>query len=434
MRASDTRMIFPSKMQLDTQLYSDKFLPIKILVFKLMYQVTLWKLRARYGKRKIRVGFLVSEIAKWKGQTLYDYLATSADFDPIIYVFPSHRELMEELPSLNSILTSKTDYFKNSGMAVENIWDSEVSQQVLARQIDSDIVFYQQTWDIPPAPYLKAIAPKALTFYFPYYLVNNSIPQLEIGMYLHHYVYRYILLNEEQVNLYKPLVSSFHYAGKMIGLGHPCIDVFYLNRGYKATKNYVIYAPHFSFKGNRRQDNELFYYSSTFLEQGRLILDYAKRHPEINWVFKPHPRLKMELFDQNVWQKEEIDEYYREWERIGIACYDSHYADLFLESKAMITDCSSFLTEYSCTGKPIIRLIPDEGRTLPPPNPILVQLYDSYYKVYNNTELLNVLDVVVIQEKDPRKEERLKCIREVHLADHYAAKSITEYLRLLLKR
>ena len=41
---------------------------------------------------------------------------------------------------------------------------------------------------------------------------------------------------------------------------------------------------------------------------GKDILDYAKSHPEINWVFKPHPRLRTELTYSNVWTKKEVDD------------------------------------------------------------------------------------------------------------------------------
>ena len=417
-------------MKEDHQLYKDRFLTLKVQIIKWLYWMTLCRLRRQYGKRKIKVGFLVSEIAKWKGQTLYDYLAETNDFEPVIFVHPSGRELKDS-GHINRVIADKIEFFRNNRMAVESIWDENANKCLPAQAIIADMVFYQQPWDIPPVPFVKEFAPRALTFYFPYYLVNNYIPELEIGMYLHHYVYRYILLNQALVNLYSPYYSPASYAGKMVGLGHPSVDLFYLKKDYQPTKDYVIYAPHFSFKCKRESD--LYYYSSTFLEHGRLILDFAKKHADLNWVFKPHPRLRTELTACHVWSEEEVEQYYQEWERIGVACYDSNYQQLFLESKAMITDCSSFLSEYSCTGKPLIRLIPDQGKSLVPPNPVLEKLYDSFYKVYNEEELFEALDKVVIRVLDPQKEERMKLVREAGLADHYAAQSITDYLRSLLK-
>jgi len=407
---------------------------IMALLLKLKYYRVLIRLKKEYGKRKIKVGFIVSEIAKWKGQTLFDIMANSEDFDPLILIIPSSHELKKEGNRIDDIISEKVLYFKNSGMQVKNIWNIQKQKSFSASDIGASIIFYQQTWDIPPAPLVENVAGHALTFYFSYYITNSFIPALEVNMYLHYCIYRYILLNIEQVKYYQQYAKSINYAGKMIGLGHPIVDSFYLNRNYKASKNYVIYAPHFSFKYDRGAGNELPFYSSTFLEHGRLILEFAKSHPEQNWVFKPHPRLKTELVDNNVWTKEEVESYYHEWEKIGIACYDSHYIELFLESKALITDSNSFLTEYSCTGKPLIRLIPGNGETLPPVNPFFKKLYDSFYKVYQEKDLYEALNMIVLDGKDPLQKQRIENVKETHLAESYAAQNIIDYIRDLLTK
>lgn len=406
--------------------------PLRALFFKYRYALVLRRLRKQYGKRKIKVGFLVSELSKWKGQTVYELMSKTHDFEPVMLIYPSPLDIQYDNARIDEILKEKENYFRRSGMHVRNIWDRDKQKSLPSSEINVDIVFYQQTWDIPPAPLIGDVSRKSLSFYFPYYMVSEFIPRLDLEMYLHYCIYRYVLLNEDLICFYKRYIKAANYTGKMVGLGHPCIDMFHLKKDYQGTKNYVIYAPHFSFKCDRPKGKELYFYSSTFLEYGKIIFNYAKNHPEINWVFKPHPRLRTELTCYNVWSKKEVDDYFQSWEEIGVACYDSHYIDLFLESKAMITDCCSFLTEYSCTGKPLIRLIPDHGKTLPPPNPALKKLQECFYKVFNEVDLFEFLDMVVLQDKDPNREDRLKCVREAHLTDNYAAQNITEYIRELL--
>ena len=347
-------------------------------------------------------------------------------------IYPSPLDVQYEMNRIDELLEEKDIYFRRSGMHVRTIWDKKEQKCLPASKIDVDIIFYEQTWGIPPGPLIGDISGRSLSFYYPYYMVSEFIPKLDLEMYLHYRVFRYVLFNEDMVRLYKKHARTINYAVKMVGLGHPCIDTFYLKKNYHSTKNYVIYAPHFSFKCDRPNGKELYFYSSTFLEYGKVILNYAKSHPEINWVFKPHPRLRTELTSYNVWTKKEVDEYYQSWEEIGTACYDSHYIDLFLESKAMLTDCCSFLTEYSCTGKPLIRLIPNKGKTLPPPNPALEHLNDVFYKVFNENELFETLDMVIMQNMDPDREERLRCLHEAHLTENYAAQNITDYIRELL--
>ena len=71
------------------------------------------------------------------------------------------------------------------------------------------------------------------------------------------------------------------------------------------------------------------------------ILNYAKMHPEINWVFKPHPTLKTAL-KRIGWTTESIENYYNEWNKIALVSYDSNYVDLFMKSAIFFASGMSF--------------------------------------------------------------------------------------------
>lgn len=401
----------------------------KVRLVHRRYENTLLRLRREYGKRKLRVGFLVSEEAKWKGQSVYDLMQSSDKFVPIILVYPTKAEMKKSIAIQKQSVDAMMEFFRCHEMEVENIWDYEKQRHVPLEQIEVDILFYQQTWDLPPAPSPAKVASRALTFYFPYYLVNYYIPKIETQMRLQHYVYRYIVFSQQQVDLYERTTEKSHYAGRFVGLGHPIADLFQTQtrQSKPSSKNYVIYAPHFSFPVPNK---ERVFGVSTFLDSGRVMLEFAKAHPEINWVFKPHPRLRRELVDKRVWTKEEVDVYYAEWENIGESCYTSDYVELFMESKAMITDCGSFLTEYSCTGKPLIHLVP--GKLPAQPNPALEKLYGLFYEAPDNETLLKWLNQIVIKGEDPRREERLKCAEESGLRNSHAAQNIVNYIDQLM--
>ena len=120
-------------------------------------------------------------------------------------------------------------------------------------------------------------------------------------------------------------------------VGSPSLDVI---KDIKSDKNYVIYAPHWTIN----HENTIAY--STFKETGKFILEYAQKHPEFNWIFKPHPLLKKALLDNVFMSEEEINSYYSAWESLGQACYNGDYFELFNNSQLMITDCCTFLMEY----------------------------------------------------------------------------------------
>ena len=169
---------------------------------------------------------------------------------------------------------------------------------------------------------------------------------------------------------------------------------------------------------------------ATFLENHNEILELAKANPDTTWIFKPHPRLRLELKNTRVWTDTEINTYYEEWAKIGIVCTTSDYAEHFHNSFAMITDCGSFLTEYSCMNKPLIRLYYYKDSL--PPNPILDKLYKTFYYAHNNEELINLLEEIICKRKDPNKNERNKEVTSLRLNQSNSAQKIIDYLDRLL--
>lgn len=395
-----------------------------LLRFK--YWRTISRLRTVYGKRKIVVAFCVSEIAKWKSQSLYDQLAQTETYCPVIFVYPSPLEFDSKDTTIESFLERKIDFFKAKGMEVVNVWDSASNKCVIPEVSRPDIVFYQQPWDTPPFPTPSEIADYALSFYIPYYLVNNLDLELETGQLLHRLVFGYIVQNDQLANFYKPELKKRHYAGRCLGLGHTIVDNL-TSKVAEQEEDYVIYAPHFSFPvpGVERP---LFY--STFLENGKLILEFAKQHPEIKWVFKPHPRLKYELKNTGVWSNSDVEAYYAEWTKVGIVCETPDYIEHFQRSSAMITDCGSFLTEYSCMDKPLIRLYYHKDNL--PPNPILEKLYRTFYYAHNNEELKELLESVICQHQDPNKAARHEEVVRVGLNNSDTSRRIINYFNSLL--
>ena len=130
--------------------------------------------------------------------------------------------------------------------------------------------------------------------------------------------------------------------------------------------------------------------------------------------------------------QEEVDAYYAEWERIGTACYDSDYQELFMESCAIITDSGSFMTEAGATGRPVIRLI-SPANTLTPLPPSK-KVYDTYYEVRTLPEMYDVFRTVIEEGKDPKREMRLAAVEESGISSTDASKFIVNYLRRLLRR
>ena len=401
------------------------------------------KVRRRYGRklralrravqdRPVRVLFFVSDVSKWKGQSVYDLMDWSPSYSPVVVVFPQDEEIAAGEQVIRTTQETKLAFFRERRMSVRSQWDVEQNRMIPIGANEADIVFYQQPWFMPDNMQPDAVSRIALTFYFPYFVLNNRNnldSGLEIGQWFHRMLFGHIVFSEEVKSLYEMLIGGgrLRRAGKFLPFGHPMMDNFLLRSSKIAKRGYVIYAPHFSISYGSYEPILKY---ATFVWSGREILKYAKEHPKIKWVFKPHPGLKLALLKSGLMTVNEVEEYYGEWERIGTTCYTAAYVDLFLGSRAMITDCGSFLTEYAATGNPIIHL--ENPNSNVRAHPVLEQLYATYYKASNAVEMLKAFDSVLIQEKDPKKEIRQERVRAAGLCDNYAAKNIMTYLDRIL--
>lgn len=192
-------------------------------------------------------------------------------------------------------------------------------------------------------------------------------------------------------------------------------------------KNYnhkfVIYAPHHSFdKGGLNY--------ATFLWSGKYILEWAQKHSEIDWLFKPHPRFKTALLVNKIMTIEEIDRYYSAWDKIGKVYDDGNYFEFFKNSKCLISDCSSFLTEYLPTEQPVIHM---RNKNAIPYSVLNNKIIKAYYSVWNIKELEKTLENILIENNDPRKIARQKLIEKLNLKNINASDNILDFLYKVLE-
>ncbi len=123
-------------------------------------------------------------------------------------------------------------------------------------------------------------------------------------------------------------------------------------------KTRIIWSPHHTLS-RPNMDDKLSY--STFDENYEFFYEYAKNHPETEWVVRPHPLLKEVLSNINTYLKVDgiidssfVDDYFYKWNALPNATVHEEldYYDLFATADALITDCISFRSEYLFANKP----------------------------------------------------------------------------------
>lgn len=373
----------------------------------------------------IKVLFLFPESsARWKCQSLYEALEKCADFEVEVALTRMDVDCSLDIEDFKMRFEANRKFCIANGLKFVEAYSFRNNLAIGLDTFSPDIVFYTMPWEMPECQQPDNVSEFALTCYVPYYVICHDAAAMDSQRRFHTLLYRYFTTNKYWCRYFLRKSHGFPFAGEFVGLGHPMIDLFSETEEKYGRCDLVIYAPHFSILNVAER-------YSTFLENGMFMLDYAIHHPEISWCFKPHPNLRRMLEQVAKWPKEKVDNYYGTWEKIGIACYTGEYPELFMRSRALITDCSSFLMEYSAVNRPLIHLLRKDaefGMAEP-----CKRLANSFYKVRNIQELEHTLKEVIEAFRDPNKEIRKSAIKELNLWHVRCSDRILAYLRDMIR-
>lgn len=364
------------------------------------YEHVLNRIKNKNGK--IKVVFLIRENQKWTYQSLYDEFEKSNKFEPLVLVSILTLAAQGKDKTRNN-LEENYEFFKSKGMNVDYAYKD--GKYVDLKEFEPDIVFYDQSYDLPDVHSPAHISESALTFYSSYgYEIFDSPRAYMVGF--HRFLYKFFVEHELNVERY----GSYNKdnAKNCVAVGYPKLDAFLsdvkpCNLWKDKNKIKIIYAPHHSLEKNGLR-------VATFRQNGKFILELAKSHPETTWVFKPHPRFKHSVLRTKTMTQEEIDNYYDEWARIGTIYEQGDYINLFRTSDLMITDGCSFLAEYLPTQKPLIRLVNNKGVNLSKLGKLITK---GFYEVYDNTQLKEIFEDLIVNKNDYKFDQRKDLAKEV---------------------
>ena len=311
-----------------------------------VFKASAQMIRSKY---KIKVGFVLYDSAIWCGDELYNYFAQDERFEVTIYLCLRADTAKMELVRRAFLYSLKQ--FETHGLKVVPIKDR--NEPIPAQDIFIFLTPYFAVLPIalPPAN----ITAKTLIAYVPYgfsalkYNVANHM--------MSRFVWKFFFTSKVALETYDRLCK----VGMPRGLysGYPKTDIFFdknvkFHFDWKMTRpdaKKIIYAPHWSINSNANY--------ATFQWNFKFMYEFAKTHPEISWVFKPHPNLLFSAITEKVFPSAEaFKEYLQEWDNLPNALFytGAYYQDIFATSDGMILDSCSFLVEYQFVDKPMIFL------------------------------------------------------------------------------
>ena len=174
---------------------------------------------------------------------------------------------------------------------------------------------------------------------------------------------------------------------------------------------------------------------SNFLNYKDFFLELPKKYPEIDFIFRPHPLLFPNLLQYGFWTNEQVNLYLDQLLENENVTYstDGDYLELFAQSDGMIHDCGSFLAEYLYTEKPCCYMLKNPFQIKKMFLPIGEDCLNQHYKAYCADDITQFINEVILQEKDPIKENRVKFSQTV-LKKYYLNSSqlILDHVKSLL--
>lgn len=353
-----------------------------------------------------RILFIASSLPMWRYDGLISLLSTDKRFEVLIAILP-----FDAFTSTDKARDIKqlSNHFTTKGVPYTVVDDFAA----LKNEFKPDVIVYPQPYD---TSYSEKQAnwksnTDCLLIHTPY-----SIPLSKFEWYfnqaLHNVAWRLYLPTEIHREVACKLTDV---RGKnVVVVGELKSEEFALPAGEDPWKKIedgkkrkrLIWAPHFTVVSYNMFDRPDFNWSYEIMRE--VAQTYADR---LQIAFKPHPRLRTELYKHPDWGKERTDEFYAFWENSPNTQLEmGNYPDLFKTSDAMIHNCGSFTAEYLFVNKPVGYATGNLAGIKADMNDFGLACQDAHYTLASAEDIRRFIDEVVLGGDDRMSEERTNAI------------------------
>lgn len=383
------------------------------------YKKVETKIKHRGGK--LRVGAYVVYDSTFGACTLFDLmLAQPKKYDVRVVVIPdvsrgiSHQK--------QQYLATKQFFEKRFGSQFVADGYNLDTGEFLDYSLDFDVIYCANPYDsmvnqIHGVCYLSTR--ECLPIYISYgcmpdkYGCKVIMPMLEMSLF-----WKVFADNVYSFKDYKRFELS---RGKNVVLsGYAKMDRLVDFEDAKSEKKRIIIAPHHSV-------NLPALPLSNFLNSSDFILELPKKYPDIQFVFRPHPLLFTNMVNKGFWTQEQVDEYILNIKKQGMMySVGGDYLQVFVNSDAIIHDCSSFVVEYLYTGKPCCFFAKKNYKNIF--SKLGKLCLKNYYLAFDHDQICNFIDNVVLKNEDPLKKKREEFFKELAIYYPNASNKILEQI------
>ena len=382
------------------------------------YKQTLIKLNSRFKNgQKIRVGFYIVEVFQYA--SIYEEMLKSEFFEPFIVVVPDFARKEINLDFMNKVYDSLSSKYQ----AVYKGYNEQNDEYIdFADKLD--IVFFGNPYEVMAHPnhfIWHMLKKNILTCFqsYAYFIADWSRAHVMASPFWNA-CWRVFVDSYENYN--DLIMYNIRKGANAYISGYAKMDKLASIEYKNKTRKQILLCPHHTIN---TKELEL----SNFLTYSDLFLELPKLYPEIDFIFRPHPLLKYNL--TKYWGESKTNKYYDQIAAYSNAIYDNSedYLETFANSDAIIHDCGSFTAEYLFVNKPCCYMLKNSNDINKMFLPMGQKCLDNYYKAFNQDDILNFIDNVVIKGIDPMKNQRDKFLQELRLNYPNAGKRIVEYIK-----
>lgn len=386
------------------------------------------------NNEKIKIIFIVESNQKWGWQSVYEEFANDDRFELLLVALPLTTRYKERIyPQKEDIA-----FFSRLNMPIIDGFDYEKDVAKDLRELKPDVVFYTHPWfvevnKIPPTLVSEYALTCAISYGFnvaesrvwgtttPRNFCGNLWTMFAESVWHKSFYETGTKLKNKDI-LY---ITGYP---KMDAYKEPIADGFeQIWKDATHSRPRIIYAPHHSL------EKEGGLCASNFVEHSKFFLEFAKSHPEYEFIIKPHPLLKSKCVSTGFMTEDEYEDYIEQWRSLenGNAYTSGNYYDLFKTSDLLITDCFSFLGEYFVSQKPIVLLKTQERSAF---NAFGENLTRGMYIPQTIEETETLLTDILVNKNDYLKEKRLDILdKNFFIPQNGVGKYIVDYIKNQIK-
>lgn len=330
-----------------------------------------------------KVGIVTSSLSMWRLEAVWSLMQKDSHFDCRIILVPFAKQSPQNQEAELQMLR---EYFTRKSIPFE--------EQDAFESFDPDIVFYQQFYSHSYRDPVRARHNEHRLLCYSPYGVMFIDRRWQYNSRFHNVAWKIFLQSEAHLDVARRLCDN--HGSNVVVVGDADSDAFLspdfvdVWKPQDKVKKRIIWAPH-----HKKLRRDSFEWTADIMQE------IAVRYKDsVQFAFKPHPRLKTELYKE--WGVEKTDAYYDFWAngentQLETGCF----INLFRGSDAMIHDCNSFLAEYIYTRKPVLFLSTNTASIRSSFGTFGLDVLNAHYQGDTADSIPHFIDEVVLGADDP---------------------------------